>query len=112
MQNFFELSETIELLKIFGKVFILSWFITRFEPLQWFISKLFLIEFSEKFNKLNKIKNELKFLLETLTTCMKCTSFWLALILTQDIYLSSISSFIGMLYEKTIGKWETKIKFK
>lgn len=109
MENYLEVIET---LKIFGRIFILSWFITRFEPLQWFINEFFSFHFNEKWKELNQVKEKFKFLLETLITCMKCTSFWLSLILTEDIYIAALSAFISMLYEKTIGNWEKKIKFK
>lgn len=104
--------EIIDIFIILSKIFILSWFVTRFEPLQWFIDQFFSFKFNEKWNDLNEIKNKSHFLITTLTTCMKCTSFWLSLIITGDIYVSALSSFIAMLYEKTIGNWEKKIKFK
>jgi hypothetical protein len=79
------------------KVFFLSWMIVRFEPLGWILDLL--------------PKGLPKYLLIVLTTCLKCSNFWLGLILTGDIFISSGLAFIGMLYEKTIGKWETTIKF-
>lgn len=78
------------------KIFFLSWFIVRFEPLQWILDLL--------------PNNIFKYVIITMTTCLKCTNFWLGLILTQDILLASCMAFTGMLYEKTIGSWETKIK--
>lgn len=80
------------------KYFLLSWFIVRFEPIQWMIELL--------------PNNLIKYLIITMTTCMKCVNFWLVLILTQDLLSALSMSFIGMLYEKTLGKWEKKISFK
>jgi len=78
--------------------FMISWLISRFEPLQWFI-KIF-------------PNNKLRFLIETLTTCIKCVSLYMGLIISGNIFLPAFSSFIAMIYDKTIGQWETKIKFK
>jgi hypothetical protein len=78
------------------KVFFLSWFIVRFEPIQWILDLL--------------PNNILKYILITMTTCLKCSNFWIGLILCQDIFIASGMAFIGMLYEKTIGKFETSIK--
>jgi hypothetical protein len=82
---------------LLAKLFFVCWFITRFEPIQWFIELL-----PNSF-----IKN----IIIILTTCLKCCSFWLSLAFTGDIFIASIMAFVGMLYEKTIGKWETTIKF-
>ena len=78
------------------KIFFLSWMIVRFEPLQWLLDLL--------------PNNLFKYIIITMTTCLKCSNFWLGLILTGNIFLASGMAFIGMLYEKTIGSWETKIK--
>jgi hypothetical protein len=79
------------------KIFLLSWFIVRFEPIQWCLELL--------------PNNLFKWILVVMTTCLKCSNFWIGLFLTGNIFISSGMAFIGMLYEKTIGKWETKIKF-
>lgn len=79
------------------KVFFLSWFIVRFEPVSWLVDLL--------------PNNIFKYIIVVLTTCLKCSNFWMTLLFTHDIFLASIMAFIGMLYEKTIGSWETKIKF-
>lgn len=78
------------------KTFLLSWIIARLEPIQWCLELLP--------NKLYK------WILITLTSCLKCSNFWVGIIFTHDIFLASAMAFIGMLYEKTIGKWETTIK--
>jgi hypothetical protein len=79
------------------KCFLLSWMIVRFEPIQWLLELLP--------NKLYK------WILITLTSCLKCSNFWISFIFIHDIFIASAMAFIGMLYEKTIGTWETKINF-
>lgn len=83
-----------------SKIFLISWFITRFEPIEWFIDWIF---------KPSLFKDRLK----TLMTCIKCTSFWVGLMLTHGgIYIAILSSLLAMFYDKTIGEWEKKIKWK
>jgi hypothetical protein len=79
------------------KCFLLSWMIVRFEPIQWLLELLP--------NKLYK------WILITLTSCLKCSNFWISFIFIHDIFIAAGMAFIGMLYEKTIGTWETKINF-
>lgn len=78
------------------KSFLLSWFIVRFDPIQWLLDLL--------------PNNIIKYILVTVTTCLKCSNFWIGLILTGDIFIASGMAFFGMLYDKSIGKWETSIK--
>ena len=78
------------------KIFLLSWMIVRFEPIQWCLDLL--------------PNNLFKYIIVTMTSCLKCSNFWIGLILSGDIFIASGLAFIGMLYEKTIGNWETKIK--
>lgn len=68
------------------KPLILAWFITKFEPLKMVIS--FLPE------------TAIKFMLQLLFGCLMCCSFWVTLITTNDIYLSSLSAFIGYWYNR------------
>ena len=77
-------------------IWIVSWFITRFEPLQ------MLLEFVP--NKL--IPNLFKLLI----TCLKCVSFWATLIITQNIILASLMAFISFWYDKWIGPIERKVR--
>jgi hypothetical protein len=59
---------------------LISWFITRFEPLQNVIDKI-------TFN--NFFWNNFKKLFQ----CHKCSAFWLTLILTQDIVAAAAASY-------------------
>lgn len=79
-----------------GQVLILSWLITRFKPLEMILELLpdYLI-----FN-----------LIVLLLSCLMCVSFWTALIFTQDIYISSLTAFIGFWYDKVFGFYEKRVR--
>lgn len=77
-------------------IWLVSWFITRFEPLQMVLELMP--------NKL--IYNLFKLLI----TCLKCVSFWLTLTYTQNIVLSSGMAFISFFYDKFIGPIERKVR--
>jgi hypothetical protein len=85
---------------VIGKILLLAWFVTRFEPVQWIVDILF----EGKQDLTSK-------LLYLALTCSKCVAFWAGIILTQDIFLAIIASWLMVVYEKTIGKWENKITF-
>jgi hypothetical protein len=85
---------------VIGKILLLAWFITRFEPVQWIVDILF----EGKTDLTSK-------LLYLALTCSKCVAFWAGIILTQDIFLAIIGCFLMVIYEKTIGKWEQRIEF-
>ena len=83
---------TIELLKIF----MISWFVSRFEPIQMVLEVL---------------PNKLAYnLIRLLTSCLKCLAFWITLIYTGDLFLASLMAFIGFWYDKIIGRIENKIR--
>ena len=77
-------------------IWLVSWFITRFEPLQMILELM-----------PNKL---LPNLFKLLITCLKCTSFWLTLIYTQNIVLASGMAFISFFYDKFIGPIERKVR--
>jgi hypothetical protein len=77
-------------------IWLVSWFITRFEPLQMILELLP--------NKL--IPNLFKLLI----TCLKCVSFWLTLVWTQNIVLASGIAFVSFFYDKFIGPIERKVR--
>lgn len=77
-------------------IWLLSWFITRFEPLQMVLELL---------------PNKLVFnLVKLLTTCIKCVSFWITLGYTQNIIYASGIAFVSFWYDKWIGPIERRIK--
>ena len=77
-------------------IWLVSWLITRFEPLQMLLELLP--------NKL--IYNLFKLLI----TCLKCVSFWMTLFITQNIFLASAMAFISFWYDKIIGPQERKVR--
>ena len=83
--------EIILILKIIG----LSWFITRFPLLEVIFSYL--------------PENIFTLVFKLMFECLKCTSFWIGLII-GGIWIALISSFISMLYDKILGEWEKNIK--
>lgn len=87
----------MELLLSLGKTLVLSWLVTRFEPLQWLINLL--------------PDKKIKFLIQDATTCMKCMSLYLGLMISGDIYIAALASFLSVIYMKTLGVWEQKVKF-
>jgi hypothetical protein len=44
-------------------------------------------------------------------TCSKCVAFWCGIILTQSIFLAILASWLMLVYEKKIAKFENKIEF-
>lgn len=77
-------------------IWLLSWFITRFEPLQMVLELL---------------PNKLLWnLLKLLTGCLKCVSFWITLGYTQNIILASGIAFVSFWYDKWIGPIERRIR--
>jgi hypothetical protein len=77
-------------------IWLVSWFITRFEPLQMILELL---------------PNKLLYnLFKLLITCLKCVSFWITLIYTGNIVLASGMAFISFFYDKFIGPIERKVR--
>ena len=77
-------------------IWLVSWFITRFEPLQMVLELL---------------PNKLLFnLFKLLITCLKCVSFWITLCYTQNIILASGIAFVSFFYDKFIGPIERKVR--
>lgn len=78
------------------KVFLLSWLITRFEPLQMLLELL-----PDKL-----ISNLFRLLL----SCLKCVLLYATFAFTGDIFLAAGMSFIGFWYDKFIGPIENKVR--
>jgi hypothetical protein len=81
---------------ILGKVFILSWCLTRFKPIQW------LLDLAPDYLIFNLIR--------LLLTCLQCSSFWIGIIFTGDIFLASTASFIGFWWDKMVSPIENRIR--
>lgn len=83
-------------MEILISIWLMSWVITRFEPIH------IILEF---------LPDNIFFnLLRLLLTCLKCVSFWLTLILTGSILWSSALAFISFWYDKVIGPIENRVK--
>jgi hypothetical protein len=86
-----------------GKILLLSHFIVKFEPIQWVLEIIKL-----------KIKNDNVFdhlvlnILTLLTSCMKCCSLWLGLIL-YGLWPALIASYIAHIYSWKIDPIIEKI---
>jgi hypothetical protein len=77
-------------------IWIICWVITRFEPLQMVLELL---------------PNKLLWnLFKLLITCLKCLTFWVTLIWTEDIFSASLIAFISFWYDKVIGPEERRVK--
>lgn len=79
-----------------ASIFLLSWVISRFEPIHMITDGLP--------NKL--IYNIIRLIL----SCLKCLSFWITLSITGNIFLASGLAFIAFWYDKVIGPIENKVK--
>jgi len=80
------------------KTILIVYTITRFEPLQW------MLEFLPD----NLIFNTIKLLL----SCSKCLSLYLGSIIFMDLYVGMALSFFFTIFEKTIGKWLSRIDLR
>ena len=77
-------------------IWLVSWFITRFEPLQMVLELL---------------PNKLLFnLFKLLITCLRCFAFWATLLWTGNIIYASLMAFISFWYDKFIGPIEKKVR--
>lgn len=78
------------------KIFLLTYTISRFSPLQMVLELLP--------NKL--IYNLIKLLM----SCSRCLALWSGIILTGNIWLAMTISIFMVIFEKTFGVWENKVK--
>lgn len=94
---------------LLAKIFILSWFIVKFQPFKNILNALPIKQLDPL--KQIAILPNLLFLLFQIISCLMCTSFWLSLIITQNIYIASLSAFISFWYYKIFGYKEELTKF-
>lgn len=71
------------------KTLLLSFLINQFEPIQWILDLL--------------PNNFFTAIITTLLTCLKCTSFWVGLIL-GGFWISTITFLIGWILDKILTK--------
>lgn len=81
----------MELAFLIIKTFLISHIVVKFEPLQWVLDVI-----RTKIGN-NMILNLIVNIISVLTSCLKCTSFWIGLIV-GGIWPAIITSYIAYLY--------------
>jgi len=73
---------------LISKIIILTWFITEIPGV------------------IHTIKDNFNIwkLLKLIVTCMKCLSFWITLVVTQDIFIASATSWLAWQFDKHLNK--------
>lgn len=101
-------------LVILVKIFLVTWFVTRFEPIQ-----KPLVTIDAAVNDYLTFKKrpfyEIIFFaiinsIIKILTCSKCFSFWFGLVFSNDFYTAALSSLIMVIFEKSIGDWLSRVK--
>lgn len=89
------------ILLIILKSLILAKLLTEFTPLQWVLDLL--------------PENIFKWIIQVLTSCLKCATTWIALILTGDVYIAGLAHIVANIYhsiEKIIKNIWVKLEKK
>lgn len=83
----------ITTITIIYKILLLSWLINQL-PIIW-----------------TNIKENLNFfkLIKMIIGCMKCSAFWIGLIITQDLYISITASYVAWLFDKYLNKQDIQL---
>lgn len=81
----------MELAFLIIKTFLISHIVVKFEPLQWLLDII-----------RTKVGNNIVFnliinIISVLTSCLKCSSFWLGLLI-GGVWVAIITSYIAYLY--------------
>lgn len=79
-----------------GQIFLLSYTVSRFQPLHLVLD---LLPDNLVFN-----------LFRLLLTCSKCLGLWVGVFISGDIYTAMIASLIMTVFEKTIGAWIDQVR--
>ena len=90
---------TLTTLNTIIKIFVISWFITRFQPIQVYIGGVLEGINEGLFKKRPSIYTLFGLLIKPIS-CIKCCAFWLGLITTGNIFISIIVSIIAHHYDK------------
>ena len=99
---------TLTTLNTIIKIFVISWFITRFQPIQVYIGGV-LEGINEGLFKRKPTIYTLFGLLIKPISCIKCCAFWLGLITTGNIFISIIVSIIAHHYDKVDATQKIKL---
>ncbi len=77
--------------------FLISWFLTEFEPIHWTLEKI------DKIKKPDLI--DIVWTISILPfSCLKCMGFWMGLIMSGDLHTAILTSIIGYLYGIIVEK--------
>lgn len=82
------------------KCILLSWWVTRFEPINWICELI-----------VKKRPGVLTNAISLVLTCSKCFSFWSCLIWSGNLFLAIFASILMLIVEKWIFSQMERIKF-
>jgi len=99
---------TLTTLNTIIKIFVISWFITRFQPIQVYIGGVLEGINEGLFKKRPSIYTLFGLLIKPIS-CIKCCAFWLGLITTGNIFISIIVSIIAHHYDKVDATRKIKL---
>lgn len=99
---------TLTTLNTIIKLFVISWFITRFQPIQVYIGGVLEGINEGLFKKRPSIYTLFGLLIKPIS-CIKCCAFWLGLITTGNIFISIIVSIIAHHYDKVDATQKIKL---
>lgn len=99
---------TLTTLNTIIKIFVISWFITRFQPIQVYIGGVLEGINEGLFKKRPSIYTLFGLLIKPIS-CIKCCAFWLGLITTGNIFISIIVSIIAHHYDKVDATQKIKL---
>lgn len=87
------------------KPLLIAFVITRFEPKNYILDNILnLLKFYK--TKLTTTLSVIILTIYLLIDCLKCTTFWLSLFITHNIYFASIGFIIAFIYDRYLSGWE------
>lgn len=98
----------IETFNIIIKLFLVSWFITRFQPIQTYIGGVLEGINEGLFKKKPTIYTLFGLLIKPIS-CIKCCAFWLGLLTTGNLFISILVSVIAHHYDKMDASQKIKL---
>lgn len=87
------------------KPLLIAFVISRFEPKNYILDNIVATLNSYK-TKTTTILSIILLTFYLLIDCLKCTTFWLSLLITNNIYLAAISFIIAFIYDRYLSVWE------
>lgn len=99
---------TIDTINIITKIFLVSWFITRFQPIQIYVGGILEGINEGLFKKKPKIYTIFGLIIKPIS-CIKCCAFWLGIATTGNIFISILVSIIAHHYDKVDASQKIKL---